>query len=92
MGKTIKIDCDCDCGASTTDPKAASWFVLFQQDNERSRNDEPKLERELYFKSLQCVGRWIKKANRVISSLQKTARGLHPRGALHNKEVPGLYV
>ena len=69
MGKKITITCDCQCGAkSGLLPQEEGWFVLSQA-KAAQRNDDPKLDRKLYFKTLECISRWVKKACEVVPNL-----------------------
>ncbi len=93
--KVTSISCDCGCGEVATGEHGGSknWISLASTEGfQRGSDLTPKLQRELNFSGVTCLHRWTEKAVRAIPGLQKAATGLHPRGSLVNKDVPGLYV
>ncbi len=93
MSEQRKFICDCGCGCTGDEDESKNWFVL----NQRSflptqKNDEPKLDREVHFATLECLQRWTDKALKAILGLQKAAANLDVRGAFVSKDVEGLYI
>ncbi len=93
MGKSISFTCDCGCEATTKSQSSpTSWFVVSQERNREHSNVDPKIKRELHFATLKCAASWFGAAAKELPGLQKSARGLSPRGKISTEDVPGLYV
>jgi hypothetical protein len=86
-----RVNCDCGCGAVGDQHSLDAWFRLEQV--MKPPGNEPKIDRELQFQSLECLGRWIKRALKVLPSLQKSAKYFgHSRGDIVDRDVAGLFV
>ena len=87
--KKSTYTCDCGCGATTDNPEG--WFKLSQHEFAH-HNDEPKIERELHFATLECVAKWTRLAADTAPSLKKSVHDLSPRGSVHSPKCPHLFV
>lgn len=92
MSASVTLTCDCGCKATVTDPHKSGWFALSQPERRPRGHDEPKLEHDLHFSTLACLQRWSSKAVEVVPALQKSVRGLFPRGMTSTPEVKGLFI
>lgn len=92
MSASVTLTCDCGCMATVTDVQRSGWFVLTQPDRRPRGHDDPKLEHDLHFSTLACLQCWSSKAVEVVPALQKSVRGLYPRGMTRHPEVEGLFI
>lgn len=91
--KNVIFDCDCGCGEKSKD--GTGWFILRQDHHLTAHRDKVKLEQDMNFATLMCVGKWVEKVVPAIARLEKTAgdwdAGTY-RGRFVDKEAPGIYV
>jgi len=91
--KQTTTTCDCGCKATTQDTERELWFTLTQVHVlSHIYGEYAKIERDLHFKNLECLGAWTTKASKAVTHLHESARSFTSRGRLKDKNVEGLYV